>query len=74
MCNICIHVPLCQWDGYWFDLGPFSPCLGLGALSYFGLDLQPTPAQAFLQWSASGGVISPTWWVCPAGSLDLGPP
>lgn len=52
MCNICIQLLLfrCQRDGYWFDLGPFSPHPVLRALSYLGLDLQPTAAQAFQQW------------------------
>lgn len=69
MCNICIQLLLfrCQWDGYWFDLGPFSPYPGLGALSYLGLDLQPTAAQALQQWREvssalpAGCVVQEVW-------------
>lgn len=69
MCNSCIQVPLCQWDGCWFDFGPSAgraELLGNGTVATYKLK----PASS-TDWS--GGVISPAWLVCHAGGLDLGP-
>lgn len=61
-------MPLCQWDGYWFDLGPFSPYPGLRALISLGLGLQLKPSSSGWQWRCHQPylVMQDVWiWVLP---------